>query len=246
MALQPKIVLSGISADAGYFMLQDTTGNYSVTNPGGYGAPNLLRGDITALLIVLYNSGSPINKLFYRPSAVTNFIDGTTTQQIAVANFNGLGKFSDGVINIDYIPLRSFIVTVNNLVVASAGLFKGDEDVVVINNIVYSVDKTVTNTASSLTLTTQPPVGTTTVQAGYKGFQNILNTKGLESSLAKAIAKNADSCGCNCNDNNVIKLTNILLKKIGAEVRFNCSDFIGAQNLVDTANNNLMKGCRTC
>ena len=132
-------------------------------------------------------------------------------------------------------------ITNSNKTINSNAGFKGNETIVVVGNAIYEVDPSSANTPSTLTLLKPVPSYTVSVEPGYQGSNTIFNSKKLSSNLAKQIAIYAGRCECNKDQLNF--LTDIFLKKIGAETRYFCGDIKGAQSIITAANNLLEKGC---
>lgn len=66
-----------VSQDGATLYLNDETGDYSVDNPGGYGAPNTARSDLALIVIAKYKAtaaDSSITVSGYDPESVTQWI----------------------------------------------------------------------------------------------------------------------------------------------------------------------------
>lgn len=248
MALIPKITLSALLADASGFSLQETTGDYSTTNPGGYGDLNIDRSLAAGVLIQVYHEGDELEIATYKPFPATDFIAGTFPQLISISQFGESGYFGDGVLHVQYhvllAPIILSSVAADGLTVNSNEEFRSNESVVVVGTTSYRVDTAAPNTPSSLKLLDPIPVTTTSVETGYTGTSHMFNNRHVESDLASAIGAYAGQCGC--NDKKTMDLMEILLKNLGAQVRYNCGDLRGAQNILVALRNTLKGGSCGC
>lgn len=248
MALIPKITLSALLDDASGFSLQDTTGDHSSTNTGGYGPPNIDRALAAGVLIQVYHEGDELELVNFKPFPATDFVAGATAQAISISQFGESGYFGDGVLHVKYhvllAPVVLSSVSTDGLTINSNEAFRSNESVVVVGTNAYRVDTTAANTPSTLRLLDVIPSTTTSVETGYTGTDHMFNNKHVESDLASAIGAYAGQCGC--NDKKTMDLMEILLKNLGAQVRYNCGDLRGAQNILVALRNTLKGGTCGC
>lgn len=214
MALKPIIQFLGESEDGYTFSLQDKTGLYVNGIPGGYGdpinplTPNPLYTNIVKSSIYITD---PFNK------KVGFFLDGTTdptaidfaNQSLGIAiEFDTieLGQNSTlqilipGIYKAEYFVYFDAVTPIGTLTVSqfsktvtrSTGDFTedfADTDIILIDNVIYFIDKTATFTATTITLT-QPfeALTATSFLVGYLGCVRFPIYKALEKALAKTIA----------------------------------------------------------
>lgn len=245
MGLIPKIVLSDLSQDATSFKFLNITGDYDVSgNIGGYGGPNILKASITKIILSLYNEGADATAIKYVAAVSADFLEDTDSIEVPSTLFN-LVQYTDGVMNLDiHVFTGPKVVTVSSdgLAIESVGLFIGDEDLVNVGANIYKVDKSRTNTTNKLYLLSNIPPLTVSAYVGYIGKGRIINKVTLESNLAKEIGSWAGKPYCSCAS--MERLLKILLKNIGADVRFDSCDYAGAQKIIGNTTFMLEGNCK--
>lgn len=99
--LIPALQLVGISDPAASIAVKDATGDYSGSNPGGYGSPNPAKADITSTIIQLNTFSNPG---VYLVKLLADASDLFTTDGLTLtpADFGGGGVFEDGVYDVKY------------------------------------------------------------------------------------------------------------------------------------------------
>ena len=114
MALLPILNLTSIATDATSITIVDATGDYSLSNPGGFGTPNPAKVDVSGIILNLYSISCPSVSSAYRPASTTSILGAGET--LLASRFPGITTgtvYSDGVYGLKHNIL--FTQVVNNL-----------------------------------------------------------------------------------------------------------------------------------
>jgi len=257
MALLPVLSLVSISDDASSIVVKDTTGAYSSTNPGGYGAPNPETADIAAVILqggyfadlTAYHSYAP--DLFYNL-----FTDGLA---VGASNLGFSSIFADGVYDIKYdvvfTSLGSLTITpggthftlsgASTIFATAAGFVLPDND----PTIVYYIDRTRTLNGSGgyVTAAFSDTTASQAYQVTYESNLKLLIPKAGDKCLAKDIAAWADT---GCPDGDFKRIWERRRQKIARDVKFSQGMYYDSHNLAvklaSYCSHSKPAGCTSC
>lgn len=264
--LIPLISKLAVAKKALSVTLRDITGVYNVTtNPGGYGSPNAVSPPgIIGLTFRQWDATVPYSNFVTSDSSdIAELISGTGHEFLATDL--GLTLFQEGVNHIKYYPFEpviastTFSVVLGSKVITkvtpSAGAFDptalGDEYIaaILINSGGAIVSKVLllgdrddwTSTTLTVDTTWAGTTGTGyTIRFATEADLKILIKESTENCLAGKIGKVA-KMEC-CEDKVVDKLTDLTMWMFAAEVKLQCLDYQGANDLVLAA----YKECTYC
>lgn len=266
--LIPIIRATGITRDAVSVILADQTGIYnSVTNPGGYGTPNPPAPPI-AVGFKFRNwnqTADYYNVATLNTSLINELL--TVTGHKFDSGVLGFAPFRSGVHHIRYYSFETIVTVVNltqgsKVVTRVSGVapntYNAAYKAVIIltpGNVLLSnvlmIDKTVAATSTTFELVEPWP---------YTSVTNHIIKLGTESDLKVIFPQLADKCINErignlatqkiCDQNEVDTLTRLLLWKFSAQVKFDCKDYTGADNMLsavyDECNACPDNLCKTC
>jgi hypothetical protein len=238
MALQPTLQLISVADDASSITVKEITGNYSVSNPGGFEAPNPPQAGITGVIIGLYAFSSPDIIVPYRLSGIINLFSAGET--LLASSFPGLSAgtiFPDKVYGLKYNILytgtgsitftgsaKQFTLTNASTVFADAIGFVLPDN----TSKIYYIDRTKTLDAAGGWVTESLPVTGVTVafEVIYVGDLMILVDKAGARCLTEDIAIWADT---GCQDANFKDIWKRYKQQIALKSKF-------SQNYLNDAN----------
>lgn len=255
MALKTKIKFQSIDKTGGIIKVKDTTGNYSIDNPEGYGFPNTPVGDINKIILTisqystteLYTQtyvrvADPNNPQFYITPTINQITSGTEIDITSISL--GLSSiyipFEDGVFDLNMYsvlstPKTGIIAAVGNPFVIGTDLETYLQyDSILIANKLYDIDKTKNMVGGTiLYLVQEIEIADTqfysTYRANTKFMTDMATTTQLYNKVGK-LASNQDS-----TDKLRLKLYDIELFKWASQYAFDNGDYIKANELIISA-----------
>ena len=249
MSLSPKIGFTVIKSTS--VVLYDKTGNYHVsTNPGGFGAPNPLKADISGIILQYGEYGGSLSS----PKRLS------ADEKTAYLNYTGVklteGTLSDGVYEVKV--LIGFPGAANITALGLSGLFNMVGASTVFANAVgftidglstdelYLIDRTRTlNGTSGYATSTVPAVTNEPVTVFYEGKVHCLIYDQGEQCLLLDIA-NAD-ISCDCNKDTVDQLMKRFAQYQSMLHKFTVTlDYSGAHALAKKLYEDCHGGCLPC
>lgn len=189
--LIPVLNLLQVASDGSSIQLVDVTGNYSVSNPGGFGTPNPAQGAITAIILQLIslNDLSVISSYALTSGERTNLFT-PAGAAFPFSDFPSLtpSTYSDGVYDIKYNPCFAGTGTVSYAASAKAFLLTNADTIFALStgvvgftlpgsNTIYYIDRNqpLTNTGGSVTIALPATIGTSVAYSiAYEGDLKIL------------------------------------------------------------------------
>lgn len=266
--LIPIIKVTGITRDAVSIVLADQTGLYNATtNLGGYGTPN---GPIPPTAVgfrfrnwsestVYYNAVSTDNTL------ITELL--SSTGRKFDSKILGIVPYKAGVHHINYYPFET-VNTVVNLTQGSKVItwvsgavptsFNAAYKAVVLltaGGVVASkvllLDKAIAPTATTFAVTeawTLPNAVNYTMKLATEADLKVIFPQLADKCINESIGNLADQKQCDAAE--IDRLTRLLLWKFSAQIKFNCKDYTGADNMLsasyDECNACPGNNCKTC
>lgn len=254
--LQTKLEFIGVDSTGRVITVKDITGLYnSVTNPTGYGSPNLEISDIDSILFTIseYDSDTLYKLRFIRVSdpnhpeylitpSIDDIASGVSNVEFTsiVLNINealdGLRAFDDAVYDINMYTLfgqtngtgvlGQKIITGTNL-----DTIYNTVDFIVVDNNIYTIDKSVESDPNSLTLVESLKENVTSFYQAY--FSNVKGINGAASDCCgnQEAGKLAEK-DCNCSQDKFDSLFKLWMYKIAATIDFNCGNYKRANDLL--------------
>lgn len=258
--LAPVLTASGVAKDASYITLKDTTGAYNnPNNLGGYGAPNVLAPTKAGILIRYWGDTSNyINKVLSADALAGIIGEGFdfAFEDLGLAS----GNFITGVHHIKYYPFELFdsIVSLtkdSKKISVTAGTtpnqFSGAYKAVLVLNAGSEVTRVLPIDFTQPLTATEFYITETWEEESVAGYQLMLAT---EADLKILVTEPAEACVVArigqlpsrkyCSDAEVQQLSDFITWKFAAEVKFQCSDFSGAHNLIVSVEKEC-QGCNT-
>lgn len=250
MGFQPKIAV--INSNSTEITICDNTGTYNATtNPTGYGAPNPLKADITAILLQQAVIGNvlPAASSLSSPDR-TKYLNGTGVP-------SGQGIFKDGVYDIHALigyagssqlsavgNSSQFTLSNASVVFLEAVGFTVNSDS---THKLYRIDRTKTlNTSGGYTIETLPVLTTEDITIYYEAQIYTLVYNQGEACLLSDIAKFELDCDCE-NSEETNKLMQRYAEYLSMINRFNVTkDYQGAHKLAVKLQNDCDSRCFPC
>jgi hypothetical protein len=241
MSLSIKLAGTVNDKTASEILFKDTTGAYaSPSNTGGYGVANDFITPTYGFLRWKYWTDT---------AWVNTFLDSLTdilgsdglTRTPTEAGLTG-DVFSDGIHQVEYVPLNSAAVSAVFTNGSKTVTFSGWDPTAIASELVAFIagvsgganttDILEVDTFTSTTITLKEAfTGTTQTVALYFGPVKdikILVNKAAEACIAKTLASGTTvDCGCATNSDNVTKM---IQWRFTADVLFDCEDYVGAHN----------------
>jgi hypothetical protein len=242
MALKVKPEYVGIDKAGNNITIKDATGAYvPVTNPEGYGLPNLDVSDIDSIVFTLSAfSDDTVYKL--TDTVIADVVAGepiTLNAQNLADQVDAL-QFEDGVYD-----LNEYVFVTDTFDIFEANL--GENNIILSTPIteeylntfdsitdqagnIYNIDKSKPFSATTIYLVEELLVNATTIRIGYRANIKFLNTRNFDYILGKQTT-NCKPCGKQTS-------INILYNKIMAEEAFRQEDYLLANKLISGEFNN--------
>lgn len=254
--LETKLEFRGTDSTGRVITVKDITGVYdSVTNPTGYNNPNLNISDIENILFTIseYDSDT-IKKLRFvrvvdplhpeyllQPSIddIANGVENVEFNSIVLGitdTQEGLKAFSDGVYDINMYTLFDQMAGTANKgdkVITGSGFTTVYDtvDFIEINNIIYTIDKSIPADDNNLTLVEELEEDVNEFFQAYRS-----NIKGINSAASDCCgnqeAGKVSESDCSCNKNKFDALFKLWMYKIAATIDFNCDNYKRANDLL--------------
>lgn len=259
--LVPVLTPISITKNAKTITLADTTGAYNLTsNPGGYGAPNLVSPPTRVGFTVRFWTDTVpyANKIIEDTGIITALLTAGGTPITKVILGLADGYFPSGIHHIKYYPFEvvSTIVTltqgsavaewVSGVIPSAfnaafkAVLFTDDSDV--LQSTVILLDTTVAATSTTFAMASgwAGDTGDYNMMLATEADLKVLFTQYGEACIDSKIGRLASIV--NCNTKEVDKLMNLVRWKLAAEIKYQKRDYNGAHTLMV----NVEKECTAC
>lgn len=265
-----KSKVEGVCVDntGAIITIKDTTGVYSISNTGGFGAPNPLATSVQKVVITLskYNSPKILQAIWGRNPIDDTTVNATPTveeilngEEIQLTSLTfrattpqqGMKAFEDGVFDINlYHVVEPIPVTgnVGNIYVNGTDLDDVffDYDSVLINSKLYQIDKTLPTNGGTLLYFTEPLTETITqMEPAYRANTKVANMAHSSCVLSFMTGKYSQSKRDSVSRN---KLTDVLIDHTAARLAFQNDRYSEANDLMTSASLRAKHtgGCSVC
>jgi len=260
MALITQLDFVGVDKTGRVISVKDSTGLYSTPdNEGGYGTPNLEILDINTILFTISEiDSSNIYKLRFVKTPDTSHPEYLLIPSISdIANgisnveftsivlgitdpADGLKAFEDGIYDINMYTATDLIFamgTQGDKFITGSGFTSvyNTVDYILVDNDIYTIDKTVPVDDNILTLKEELNQEVTEFYIVYRANTKALNQAASDCCGTQEAGKVAESDGCGCMDKKLDNLFKLWMYKIAAQIDFNCGNYIQANELLKGA-----------
>ena len=265
--LIPIIKATGVTRDALSVVFADQTGAYSLTtNPGGYGIPNVSNPVAVGFRFRNWNQ---IADYYNVVSADTTLI--SELLSVSGHKFNstllGLSPYRAGVHHIRYYPFEpidtvvnltqnSKVITIvsgtapNTYNAAYKAIIILDGTGKIVTNVLL-IDPAVAATSTTFAVTvawTLPNATNYTMKLATEADLKVVLPQLADGCINKRIGNLSTKVMCDRSEIDI--LTRLLLWKFSAQIKFDCKDYTGADDILsatyDECNNCPSNICKTC
>lgn len=262
MSLIPKLEIESVNNSATEIFIKDITGNYSTSNIGGYGGPNIQRSAVDSIIFTIsHYDQHKYDKVRYvrvpvpsRPEYLTvPSIDQITSGTIIGLNSLTLGRSSVGK---SLIPFKDGIYDINMHVITKSApsSYKGYKggyfiesnsavmmdifnkyDSIIINNNIYNIDKT-TISNNNILYIEQPlkeDFELGILEVAYRGNVKAYSDVLSDKCIITSIGVlSVDKCSRCDSKKKEEDLFKYIMYKIAAELEFECGNYSKANDLL--------------